>query len=324
MVQEIAKDLYMIPVELPRSPLKVLNSYVIKGEGRNLIIDTGFKQPECERSLREGIEELGLDLRKTDFLITHLHADHSGLVPVFVTDDSSVFISRGEIPWLYGESRNKRWANDRMKFKRAGFSEEDLEHLWKAPDKENAPKEFDRYTPLDDGDELEYGDYKLRAVLTPGHTPANMCFWIEKQKIMITGDHVLFDITPNITYWDELDDCLGAYMESLRMVDKYDVELALPGHRGRGDFHRRIAELLEHHEARLAECEKIVAENPGINVYETASKMKWSIRCSSWEDFPRTQKWFAVGECHSHLRHLEKQGRIRLDYSQIVIRCYKD
>ena len=50
--------------------------------------------------------------------------------------------------------------------------------------------------------------------------------------------------------------------------------------------------------------------------------MRWKIRCSSWEDFPMGQKWFAVGEAASHLLHLEACGLARGDRTDEVIRWY--
>ena len=41
-----------------------------------------------------------------------------------------------------------------------------------------------------------------------------------------------------------------------------------------------------------------------------AGRMRWSIRCRSWEDFPLTQKFFAVGEAMAHLDYLEVRGRV--------------
>jgi glyoxylase-like metal-dependent hydrolase (beta-lactamase superfamily II) len=76
MIEEIAKSLYKIEVPLPNNPLKSINSYIIKDQSRNLIIDTGLNLPECKDVLLSAIERLHLDLNKTDFFITHLHADH--------------------------------------------------------------------------------------------------------------------------------------------------------------------------------------------------------------------------------------------------------
>ncbi len=125
---------------------------------------------------------------------------------------------------------------------------------------------------------------------------------------MFTGDHVLFDITPYITSWVGVENSLGDYMNSLRAIRSYDVKLALPGHRATGDFHARIDALLRHHAARLAECMDVVRARPGLTVYEIASFMTWKIRAVSWETFPDNQKWFAVGECMSHLDYSRRTG----------------
>jgi hypothetical protein len=41
--------------------------------------------------------------------------------------------------------------------------------------------------------------------------------------------------------------------------------------------------------------------------------MKWKIRAASWEDFPETQKIFAIGECLSHLEYLQHRDGIRVE-----------
>ena len=316
------KNLYRLQIHLPNSPLKNLNSYVIKGEDRNILIDTGFKHPECKEELINGLNELNVDMADTDIILTHLHSDHTGLAPEIVVPGTRVFISRGEIPWMYGQTRRDLWAMDNAKLARSGFSQEALNNSLKNASSRSLASnpEFEDYLPIDDGDEFSCGGYTLKAVLTPGHTPAHMCFWMAEQKTMFTGDHVLFDISPNITLWNNVEDSLGDYLASLKNIDGYDACLALPGHREIGNFHERIAHLLDHHEMRLEECYNVVLNNPDLSIYDITGKMTWNIRCSSWEDFPINQKWFAVGECHSHLRHLEKLGKVKADYSEEIVR----
>jgi len=166
------------------------------------------------------------------------------------------------------------------------------------------------YTCLKDGEILNVGGYSLRCIMTPGHTPGHMCLWDEANGLMFTGDHVLFDITPNITAWPTMEDSLGCYLDSLRLIREYPVQTALPGHRATGDFHARIDELFEHHEARLAEVENIVRLNPGFSAYDIAARMRWRIRAANWDDFPASQKIFAVGECLSHLNYLSLRNII--------------
>lgn len=82
MVNEVYPNIFLNEIPLPKNPLKSINSYIVKSESRNLVIDTGFNTPECQNELMRGLEELNLDLKKTELLITHMHTDHSGLAHV--------------------------------------------------------------------------------------------------------------------------------------------------------------------------------------------------------------------------------------------------
>ncbi|MCL2616083.1 MAG: MBL fold metallo-hydrolase, partial [Defluviitaleaceae bacterium] len=93
MIEHIQGNLYRMSIPLPGSALKTLNSYVMKSASRNLIVDTGFNQPECLEAMLAGIKELGLDMSNTDILSTHLHADHNGLISQIISDTSVVYMS---------------------------------------------------------------------------------------------------------------------------------------------------------------------------------------------------------------------------------------
>lgn len=165
------------------------------------------------------------------------------------------------------------------------------------------------YKPFYEGEILDVGDYHLQVVPVPGHTPGNAMFWDENHGIMFTGDHVLFDITPNITAWPgyHFENALGHYLDSLHLASQYPVKLALPGHRMTGNYFERIQELKDHHTLRLEETLHIVTDNPGLCPYDIAAKMTWRIRSRNWEEFPAAQKWFAVGECMAHLDYLKEK-----------------
>ena len=61
---------------------------------------------------------------------------------------------------------------------------------------------------------------------------------------------------------------------------------------------------------RVQEALETVRREPGLTAYEIAGRMNWSIRCRNWEDFPLTQKYFAVGEALSHLDYLMVRGQV--------------
>jgi glyoxylase-like metal-dependent hydrolase (beta-lactamase superfamily II) len=96
MFEEILPDLYKIEIPLPKSPLKTLNSYLVKGEGRFLIIDTGMNHERCLHTMLTDLKKIGVDLNRTDFFITHLHADHLGLVAHLGTESSKVYFNEVE------------------------------------------------------------------------------------------------------------------------------------------------------------------------------------------------------------------------------------
>ena len=74
----------------------------------------------------------------------------------------------------------------------------------------------ERFCPLREGDKIQAGPYSLTMISVPGHTPRNAMFWEEKHRFMFTGDHILFDISPNITSWLGVEDSLGDYLDSLK------------------------------------------------------------------------------------------------------------
>lgn len=319
MTQEVLPGIFRIPVPLKGNPLKELNSYLIMGKDRSLLIDTGFRQESCREALTAGLKELGARREDTDVLLTHLHADHSGLAPEFVGRDRNIYVSAPDHDYLDANTRKKLWGRADAIYLSAGFPRHLLDALTSSvPARSMAAPEYEGYRILAHGDVMEAGNYRLTATVTPGHTPGHLCYWMEEQGVMFSGDHVLFDITPNITAWVGVENSLGDYLDSLSAIRTYDVKLTLPGHRATGNFKARIDELLRHHDARLAECLAVVKRRQGMTVYEIASHMTWKIRADSWEAFPNNQKWFAVGECMSHLDYLKAAGRVRLEHDGAV------
>lgn len=308
MVQEIRPELFLIEVPLPDSPLKYLNSYVIRGAERTLVIDTGLNRRECRQALTAGLQSLGVDLARTDFFITHLHADHFGLVGALATPTSKIYFNRpdAEIIEAWGG-----WEPMLAAAQRHGFPAAELRNaIEHHPGYKFGTDWVPALSILNDGDQVTAGSYHFRCVHTPGHTLGHTCLYDPAEKLLVAGDHILIDITPNIQCWSEDQDPLGQYITSLDRVAALDIDLVLPGHRRLITDHRaRIAELKTHHEKRCGEILGLLAAGEA-SAYRTASRMTWDIKCECWDDFPIAQKWFATGEAISHLRYLEKRGLV--------------
>ncbi|MCK4387329.1 MAG: MBL fold metallo-hydrolase [Dehalococcoidia bacterium] len=310
MVEQILPGMYRMEIPLPRSPLKAINSYLVKGQERCLVIDTGMNREECMHEMRSCLGMLNVDLEKTDFFITHLHADHLGLVGDLATDTSKVYFNRREV--TLANPGEEYWRQLSEVFKSHGFPEEELGRAMKRhPGRIYGLKRHVDFCLLKEDDVIDVGDYSFRCIETPGHTPGHMCLYEADKKILVCGDHILFDITPNITTWRGMRNPLGQYLASLDQVYSLDVNLVLPGHRRTWNNHRRrIAELKEHHRGRLAEVLRALEDGEKA-VFEIAPWVTWDIKCSSWESFPPTQKIFAVGETLAHLEYFEEQGVVR-------------
>jgi len=309
LVEEILPNVFRIEVPLPRNPLKALNSYLFKGPERNLIIDTGMNREECRSAMYAGLAELRVDLSHTDFFITHLHADHSGLISTLATPTSSVYASEADSRVINGSAR---WGDQAGYAKRSGFPEELLEAaIGNHPGYRYKSGNVTRFTFMSEGDTLVIGDYRFTCLETPGHTGGHLCLYEPVKKILVSGDHVLDDITPNIGLWSDELNTLKDYLNSLDKVYGLEAELVLPGHRRIfTDLQRRVQELKHHHQARANEVLTILAKGPDT-AYRIASQMTWDIRAKSWEEFPVSQKWFATGEAISHLKYLEEKGAVR-------------
>ena len=313
MIHEIDKNIYCIEVPLEGSALGVLNAYFFRGPEADFLMDTGFNTAACEASLRESLKKLDYRPENFNIINTHLHVDHTGLDHWFIGEQGHIYI--GEIDYAamlrhYRGEGYKRGDRDR----REGADQTlFLDMLNKGPEGDKRRKlifDDSKFVGLKDGDVIDTGICKLKMVLVPGHTPGNTMYYIEDKKIMFTGDHILFDISPNITFWPGMEGALDEYLKSLEYSKQFDVELALPGHRKPGDYYRRIDRLLLHHQHRLDQIVGIIGNEPGLNAYEIARKMHWKIHLDKDGNFPPAQMWFAAGECMSHLDKLVKDGKV--------------
>jgi len=249
-----------------------------------------------------------VDLKKTDFYITHMHADHIGIAPRLAEGTSTIYIGRPDKEYM------ENWVGWGAITGFAGLNGFPASELQEAINSHPAFKYGMDVIPearaVDEGDTFRYGGYCFRAVATPGHTRGHACLYEPEKKVLMSGDHILFDITPNITCWSQEENPLRSYIASLDKIYGLQVDLVLPGHRrALGNCRSRITELKRHHQSRLEEVLSILKQGPK-NAYKVASMMTWDIDCASWEAFPASQKYFATAEAVAHLRYLEDSGQV--------------
>ncbi|SHN62729.1 MBL fold metallo-hydrolase [Desulfitobacterium chlororespirans] len=308
MIREIYPHIYLNEIPLPHNPLKTLNSYIVLAGDRPLILDTGFDLEACKSAFMEGVEELQIDLKKTDLVLSHMHVDHTGLADFLAEQGCQVYIGKKDgillnnyrtSPGLIMSELNKvlNLGGEMNSTEKAIF--------------DTTPKKPLVYTPLNEGDCLETGLYQWEVINIPGHSPGHIGLYERKHKLFFGGDHILNEITPNITFFHYKIDSLGNFIRSLEKIRRYDIEQVFPAHRSLIANHRqRIDELTAHHQERLVEIAEILGDGKKT-VGQTAARMHWELRYNSWDDFPLAQKWFASGEAMAHLEHLVHKGEVR-------------
>ncbi|MBN1539296.1 MAG: MBL fold metallo-hydrolase [Candidatus Thermoplasmatota archaeon] len=308
MAEEVEPGIFRIELPLPGNPLRSINSYVITGEDQNLIIDTGMNRPECVEVLDRELSSLDLDLSRTDVFVTHLHADHLGLAPHISRGRTKVHMGPDDIDNINATGYWSRMLNFALK---NGFPSVDpQEAIRKHPGYRYGPLGPMNLVPAKDGDIFRVGDRRLRVVHTPGHTRGHNCLYEEKENILLSGDHILGDITPNISCWTGEEDPLSDYLSSLKLVKGMEIDTVLPGHRSVvRDPRKRIDELVEHHKERAREVLDIIGGD-AMNTFSIASRMTWDLTYKNFDEFPVMQKWFALGEAIAHIRYLETGGRV--------------
>jgi glyoxylase-like metal-dependent hydrolase (beta-lactamase superfamily II) len=231
--------------------------------------------------------------------------DHFGLVSELVREGSAVYLNGTEVDLFLTGSFSLARINARLH----GFPEKELQKAVEGhPGVRFGPRMGVPLTKTHDGQVIKAGDYTFECVETPGHSFGHTCLYEADRKILIAGDHILKEITPNIGAWVDDWNPLDEYLESLTEIARLDVGIVLPGHRSVfQDMRERIGELREHHRERAEEVARILKGRPGT-AYEVASKMSWDIDYPSFDQFPLSQRWFATGEALAHLRHLESHG----------------
>jgi glyoxylase-like metal-dependent hydrolase (beta-lactamase superfamily II) len=153
-----------------------------------------------------------------------------------------------------------------------------------------------------DGERLEFGDMALTAIHTPGHASNCVCYLLENERLLFTGDHVLEGVSPVIL---PPDGDMSAYMDSLGKLGAYAFERIAPGHGGVMPDGKRVLTDLRAH--RLAREDKVLAKmaNSGTATLD-------GLTAAVYDDVPPERHPWAKLTLEAHLIKLARDGRVIL------------
>jgi len=313
-VERVRPGLWSVPVPIPQSSLRYVFVYVFETDTGPYIVDTGWDTDDAFAALSAGLEHVGTSVADVQgILVTHIHPDHYGLAGR-VREASGAWIAlhpadAALIADRYDEPTDLLERVGAM-LRRQGAPPDELEGL------RNAAMPLRPFVGtvqpdvlVEDGERPDVPGWDLSAIWTPGHSPGHLCFWEPRHKVMLSGDHVLPRITPNISLHPQAGpDPLNDFLASLHKLEGYGADEVLPAHEHRFvGLDERIAELLAHHEQRFLEVLTSISEGTDT-AWGIAERMRWS---RPWERIEGFMRRAAVGEAMAHLRTLESRGLIR-------------
>jgi len=153
---------------------------------------------------------------------------------------------------------------------------------------------------LADGARIEGDGATLVAIHTPGHASDHLCYYLEEEKAVFTGDVVLGGSTTVIPAED--GDLLD-YLNSLKRLQGLDVQRIYPAHGPVIDnAQAKLTEYIEHR--MLRERQILQALGDGLR---TIPAMVEHI----YAEVPKNLHPVAAQSVASHLKKLAREGRVR-------------
>lgn len=313
-VERVRPGLWSIPVPIPDNPLRYVLVYVFELSDGVAVVDAGWDCAEAWDALVAGLAIAGYEPQDVQaILVTHWHPDHFGLAPR-MREASGAWIGMHAADAALVQHRGVAHEEHshragRSQLETAGAPGAVVGTVGRVPIPLLSPSDAPERI-IEDGDVVRLPGWVFTALWTPGHTPGHLCFHVAEHDVLLTGDHVLPRISPNVSKLPhQLEDPLGVYLESLRRIARHEPEEVLPAHeyrfRGLGE---RVTEMLSHHEQRLNEIAEVVAGRPNSSVFQIAAALSWSRDFDSMN--PDHQR-MAVRETLAHLVLLEARDEVR-------------
>ena len=281
---DVARLSALVSVALGQNPSMFTgpgtNTYLVGSGDKRLLLDTGSGFDSYMPFLEEAIASSGCK-RIEGIVLTHAHPDHIGGVKQVRShfgEDIPVY----KMPWPADAG--------------PGPSGPDAEANVTHPD----DLAEGRLELIADGDVVETEGARLRALFTPGHAPDHLCYVLEEEGSLFSGDNVLgigTTVIPSTT------GSLADYMDSLERLRRETPSWIYPAHGPKIDPGTpKIDEYLAH---RLEREQQVLA------ALEAGDRRVPDMVKRIYVGYPENLHAAAGQSVTSHLMKLERDGRIR-------------
>ena len=317
---EVIPGIYRLklPMPVPLTTLEYVNAYLVRGDIGYLLVDTGWNISEAFDSLTKQLAEIDVDVEDiSKIVVTHIHPDHYGLVGK-LKELSHAELALHHLEQDLIQSRyvtmddllqqTARWLHIN------GVPPDELACLQTAS--VGMAKFVTATSPdviLHGGETISTGVFTFQVLWTPGHSPGHICLYEPNHKILLSADHILPTITPNVgLHPQSSDNPLGDYINSLNDIKQLDVDLILPGHENPfTGLEARIDKLIQHHKQRNSEILATIKAEPKTT-YQIAKGITWlsDLNGVGWQSLSPRDKRLAVLETLAHLESMKISGKI--------------
>lgn len=305
---EVAPDVWRAAV-----PWKAdtANAYLLTGASEAVLVDTACRESSDWQHIPDLLGAAGVDARGLmSLFFTHTHIDHVGHLRALEKwlDLTSVLHADEEMTSRWLDPQHSRafatWLAEH------GVSVEMAAEISLVLERGPEPMPR-RPRHVVDGYSFSVGRNTWKAIHTPGHTPGHLCLYRAQDGVLLTGDHVLPNQSPNISVRPgQPYDPLGRYLLSLARLAELDITLVLSGH---GEPFSDIGPVVDkqviRRHRRTAEVLDLVSDRP-VSAFAVAIGIPWRRRSTHFVDLVPRQKFLAFGETLAHLVALEARGEI--------------
>lgn len=312
-LQEVAAGIYWLRMPLPFD-LDHINLYLLEDNQNEqegfALIDTGIGTRKTEQLWDILLNILGKPITKV--IVTHMHPDHIGMaghlvekfrVPLYMSQ-AEYFTARALFAGACGAPD---WQDDQY-LTRCGMSEEYISTAKVNRGEKKGLGHVIRPIPLQfyrlqAGDNIRIGKHKWEVYIGRGHSPEHVCLFNADTSILISGDHILPGISPNIGVYSTEPDAnsLKMYLDTLPPFTQLPEDtLVLPSHKQPFyGLHARVNSLISHHHVHLDNLKAFCQQGKTI---EQCLPVLFKRTLSAQNMF------FAIAEAFAHLNYLYFEG----------------
>ena len=269
----LGERLYVLSLPMKFHPGHV-NAYILADDDGLTIVDTGNGRADTRAHWQAFLtSDLGRrGVRRV--VLTHGHPDHSGHAEWLCQQTGAeLWATAAEV-----DAIRRLWRGTPLNypaveafFRQWGLPADQFDAVRGLMDSFRADTS-DLDLPireLQDGETLFLGGQSWQVKCGYGHTPANATLWQRESGLLITGDHLLPRIVPNISiWWGSSLNPLGEYLASIRTFMSMGPLVGLPSHGSPFDeLDRRILQIIQFHRKRLVRALQFCTGQPR-NAYE--------------------------------------------------------